>query len=44
MKQNRYQQSLSERRLSLLESIAVAADEISRIDIELRKPQPGAQL
>jgi hypothetical protein len=35
--------TLSERRLSLLESIAAAADEISRIDIELRKPQAGAQ-
>lgn len=41
---NQEQQSLLERRLSLLESIAVAADEISRIDDELRKPIPGAQL
>jgi len=38
---NQEQQSLSERRLSLLESIAEAADEISRIDDELRKPIPG---
>lgn len=31
------QQLLNERRLSLLEQIAEAADEISRIDIELQK-------
>ena len=38
---NQDQQSLLERRLSLLETIVEAADEISRIDDELRKLIPG---
>jgi prefoldin subunit 5 len=33
---NHQQQTLSERRLSLLQEIAKAADEITRIDKELR--------